>query len=473
MKLKYLVAPLLFAAAAVTGCQETAETYPAIYMTDAQSNPDKSMTIDEPPAETSLTVSASVVAEHDIHIQLEVRPDLLAAYNDKYGKNYQIPPADSYSLSSTEATILAGYNTSSEIGFTVTSVSEFAEGVTYCVPVSIKTVSGGMTVLEPSRTLFIVLKTPVISKAIYLGSSNIYKVTSFQENSDLAALPQLTLEARVYMLGFQTRDPYISSIMGIEGICGVRFGDVKVDPDCIQICHDSYQPAATDKPFDKEKWYHVAAVWTGSSWDIYINGQYATGVETQGETIDLTPGWPRLTMHEAVKQYTGIDFMAISSDEEAVAAAKAIGVELPETADPTWGNALYETFDQKVEEKLVQPTFITMHPVDVSPLAKRSPQDPRLTERFELFICRSEMGNAFSELNDPIDQKQRFQKQVELRAKGDSEAGMMDEDYINALEYGLPPTGGLGIGIDRCVMLLTNSDTIREVILFPTMKPLD
>ena len=196
-------------------------------------------------------------------------------------------------------------------------------------------------------------------------------------------------------------------------------------------------------------------------------------VEWQGEQIDLTPGWPRLPMHEAVKQYTGLDFMAITSDEEAVAAAKSIGVELPETADPTWGNALYETFDQKVEEKLIQPTFITMHPVDVSPLAKRSPKDPRLTERFELFICRSEMGNAFSELNDPIDQKQRFQKQVELRAKGDSEAGMMDEDYINALEYGLPPTGGLGIGIDRCVMLLTNSDTIREVILFPTMKPLD
>ena len=196
-------------------------------------------------------------------------------------------------------------------------------------------------------------------------------------------------------------------------------------------------------------------------------------VEWQGEQIDLTPGWPRMTMAEAVKQYAGIDFMAISGDAEAVAAAKSIGVELPETADPTWGNALYETFDQKVEEKLIQPTFITMHPVDVSPLAKRSPKDPRLTERFELFICRSEMGNAFSELNDPIDQKQRFQKQVELRAKGDSEAGMMDEDYINALEYGLPPTGGLGIGIDRCVMLLTNSDTIREVILFPTMKPLD
>ena len=196
-------------------------------------------------------------------------------------------------------------------------------------------------------------------------------------------------------------------------------------------------------------------------------------LEWQGEQIDLTPGWPRLAMHDAVKQYTGIDFMAIAGDEEAVAAAKAIGVELPETADKTWGNALYEVFDQKVEEKLVQPTFITMHPVDVSPLAKRSPKDPRLTERFELFICRSEMGNAFSELNDPIDQRQRFQKQVELRDKGDDEAGMMDEDFITALEYGMPPTGGLGIGIDRCVMMLTNSDSIREVILFPTMKPLD
>ena len=196
-------------------------------------------------------------------------------------------------------------------------------------------------------------------------------------------------------------------------------------------------------------------------------------VEWQGEKIDLTPGWPRMPMHEAVKKYCGIDFMAITSDEEAVAAAKSIGVELPETADKTWGNALYECFDQKVEEKLIQPTFITMHPVDVSPLAKRSPSAPRLTERFELFICHSEMGNAFSELNDPIDQRQRFQKQVELRDKGDDEAGMMDEDFLTALEYGLPPTGGLGIGIDRCVMLLTNSDSIREVILFPTMKPLD
>ena len=195
-------------------------------------------------------------------------------------------------------------------------------------------------------------------------------------------------------------------------------------------------------------------------------------VQWQGQNVSLAPGFKRITMAEAVKEYLGVDFMAIESDEEAVAAAKAIGVDM-EKVEPTWGHALYECFDQKVEEKLIQPTFITMHPVDVSPLAKRSPKFPRLTERFELFICASEMGNAFSELNDPIDQKQRFQKQVEMRAKGDEEAGMMDDDYINALEYGLPPTGGLGIGIDRCVMLLTGMNSIRDVILFPTMKPLD
>ncbi len=192
----------------------------------------------------------------------------------------------------------------------------------------------------------------------------------------------------------------------------------------------------------------------------------------QGCEIDLTPGWERLTMAEAVKKYVGVDFMAITDDAEAVAAAKAAGVDM-DKVEPTWGHALYESFDQLVEEKLIQPTFITMHPVDVSPLAKRSPKDPRLTERFELFICRSEMGNAFSELNDPIDQTNRILKQVELRAKGDDEAGMMDDDFINALEYGMPPTGGLGIGIDRCVMLLTGASSIRDVILFPTMKPLD
>ena len=196
-------------------------------------------------------------------------------------------------------------------------------------------------------------------------------------------------------------------------------------------------------------------------------------LEWMGEKVDLTPGWPRLTMVEAVKKYVGVDFGAITDNAEAVAAAKAVGVELAEAAEKTWGNALYACFDQKVEEHLVQPTFITMYPVEVSPLTKRSPEDPRLTERFEFFICRAEMGNAYSELNDPIDQRARFMKQVEQRERGDDETEMLDEDFLTALEYGMPPTGGMGMGIDRAVMLFTGADTIRDVILFPTMKPLD
>ena len=202
-----------------------------------------------------------------------------------------------------------------------------------------------------------------------------------------------------------------------------------------------------------------------------VMGSYE--LEWMGEKIDLTPGWPRLTMVEAVKKYVGVDFGVITDDAEAVAAAKAVGVELADAAEKTWGNALYACFDQKVEEHLVQPTFITMYPVEVSPLTKKSPEDPRLTERFEFFINRSEMGNAYSELNDPIDQRERFMKQVEQRDRGDDETEMLDEDFLTALEYGMPPTGGMGMGIDRAVMLFTGADTIREVILFPTMKPLD
>ena len=202
-----------------------------------------------------------------------------------------------------------------------------------------------------------------------------------------------------------------------------------------------------------------------------VMGSYE--LEWMGEKIDLTPGWPRLTMVDAVKKYVGVDFGAITDDAEAVAAAKAVGVELADAAEKTWGNALYACFDQKVEEHLVQPTFITMYPVEVSPLTKKSPEDPRLTERFEFFINRSEMGNAYSELNDPIDQRERFMKQVEQRERGDDETEMLDEDFLTALEYGMPPTGGMGMGIDRAVMLFTGADTIREVILFPTMKPTD
>ena len=196
-------------------------------------------------------------------------------------------------------------------------------------------------------------------------------------------------------------------------------------------------------------------------------------VQWLGHDVDLTPSWRRVTMADAVKEVTGADFMAIVGDADAaVALAKSVGVDMENVAR-TWGNALYETFDQKVEATLIQPTFITMYPVEVSPLAKRSPEQPALTERYEMFICGCEMGNAFSELNDPIDQYQRFKAQAEKRAHGDEEANMMDEDFVMALEYGMPPTGGLGFGIDRCAMLLCGASSIRDVILFPTMKPLD
>ncbi len=191
----------------------------------------------------------------------------------------------------------------------------------------------------------------------------------------------------------------------------------------------------------------------------------------QGVEINLESPWERLTMIEAVKKYVGIDFDATEDLDELKAQAKKAGVEFND--DITWGKLLYECFDQKVEEKLVQPTFVYDYPVDVSPLAKRKPSDKRMTERFEFFITGKEFGNAFSELNDPIDQKERFMAQVRQREKGDDEAQMMDEDYVTALMYGMPPTGGLGIGIDRAVMLFTDSASIRDVLLFPTMKPIE
>ena len=194
-------------------------------------------------------------------------------------------------------------------------------------------------------------------------------------------------------------------------------------------------------------------------------------ISYQGTPIDLSH-WERLTMVEAVKKYSGVDFNEIHSDEEAIAAAKAHKVELPEI--PTKGAILAEFFDAFVEEKLIQPTFIYDYPVEISPLAKRKPSDPAFTERFEYFINATEFGNAFSELNDPIDQKGRFEKQVADRLSLDPNSkAQVDYDYVTALEYGLPPTGGLGFGVDRLVMLLTDSASIRDVLLFPTMKPLD
>ncbi len=196
-----------------------------------------------------------------------------------------------------------------------------------------------------------------------------------------------------------------------------------------------------------------------------------TKITYQGVELDLTPAWERITMIDAIKKYTGVDFNDIQTDEEALAAVKGMGIEVE--GEPTRGELINLAFEERVEENIVQPTFIIDYPVEVSPLAKRKPEDPRLTERFEFFIMGREYGNAFSELNDPIDQKERFLKQVEAREKGDEEANMMDDDFINALEYAMPPTGGLGIGIDRLVMLLTDSYSIRDVLLFPTMKSLD
>ena len=194
-----------------------------------------------------------------------------------------------------------------------------------------------------------------------------------------------------------------------------------------------------------------------------------TKVVYQGQEVDLTPPWNRISMLDAVKKFSGVDFRTITSDDEARGIAR--DKKLPIKNDMTKGDILNLFFEHFVEEHLVQPTFITDYPVEVSPLAKRKPEMPELTERFELFITGREMANAYSELNDPIDQKERFVNQVKKREAGDEEANMMDDDYVNALEYGMPPTGGLGIGIDRLIMLLTDSYSIRDILLFPTMKP--
>ena len=205
---------------------------------------------------------------------------------------------------------------------------------------------------------------------------------------------------------------------------------------------------------------HMAEVATGS-----------TVVNYQGTEIDFKPPWRRMTMIECVKEYTGVDFDTIETDEEALAIAREKGIEI--TPGMRRGEVINAFFEEFGEDKLIQPTFITHHPVEVSPLAKRNAEDPRKTDRFEAFANKWELANAFSELNDPIDQKGRFMDQLRKKELGDDEACDMDEDFINALEVGLPPTGGLGIGIDRVMMLLTNSASIRDVILFPTMKPID
>ena len=197
-----------------------------------------------------------------------------------------------------------------------------------------------------------------------------------------------------------------------------------------------------------------------------------TKITYQGVEIDLTPAWRRVTMIDIVKEKTGVDFNEIETDEQAQEAARKAGIEI-DPIKTTRGDILAQFFDEKVEETLIQPTIVYNYPIENSPLAKKVPEDPRMTQRFELFIGGREYANAFSELNDPIDQYERFLAQVKAREAGDEEANMMDTDFVNALEYGLPPTGGLGIGLDRLIMLLTDEASIRDILLFPTMKPLD
>ena len=197
-----------------------------------------------------------------------------------------------------------------------------------------------------------------------------------------------------------------------------------------------------------------------------------TKITYQGTEIELGGKWKRISMIDSIKEVTGVDFNTINTDEEAVALAKERNIEIPNGKE-TRGNVISLFFDEYVEKTLVQPTFIYDYPIEISPLAKKCKEDPRLTQRFEAFIGGREYGNAFSELNDPIDQYERFKEEIRARENGDDEAGMMDEDFVTALEYGLPPTGGEGIGIDRLVMLLTDSASIRDVLLFPTMKPLN
>lgn len=196
-----------------------------------------------------------------------------------------------------------------------------------------------------------------------------------------------------------------------------------------------------------------------------------TKINYQGQEIDLTPPWNRMTMVDACKKYANVDFNKIETDEEAIEVAKKLGIEVKTGMKK--GHIISEVFEEYGEKHLIEPTFITQHPVEISPLAKRNPEDPKFTNRFEAFINTWEIANAFSELNDPIDQRQRFMDQLAQREAGDDEAHMLDEDFLNAIEVGLPPTGGLGIGIDRLMMLLTDSSSIRDVLLFPTMKPIE
>ena len=299
---------------------------------------------------------------------------------------------------------------------------------------------------------FLEVETPVLHTIA--GGANARPFISYHNALDMELYMRIALELHLKRLivGGLERVYELGRVFRNEGI------DTRHNPEFTMM--EVYQAYAD---------YHDMMDLTENLVKYVAEKALGTTMITYGEyQVDLGSPWARISMNDAVKEHTGLDFSTFATDEEARAAAKSIGV--PVDDDMPKGKVLSEVFEEKVEDKLIQPTFIMDYPIEVSPLARRKDGQPEVTDRFELFIVGREHANAFSELNDPMDQKGRFEKQLEEKAKGDDEAHPMDEDYINALEYGLPPTGGLGIGIDRLVMLLTNSPSIRDVILFPTLK---
>ena len=288
MKFRYLIAPLALAAVAFCGCQESAEYQPVIYMTDAQANPTNAIRVEATPASVDISVSASEAVGRETSIVLETRPDLLEAYNATYGKAYAVLPENSYELPETTVTIKEGFITSNSVKFTVTSMEEFVEGTTYCMPVAIRSTDGTMPVLEPSRTVFLVVQTPVFSRGVYINSSNKYKVPGFRDLDELKSMTKVTLECRIWVNAFTNNSNKISSIMGVEGNLGLRFGDVKIDRDQIQVCvGQEFQPSAA-MHFETKKWYHVATVWDGKTLDLFVDGKYAGGMATDGRSVNIS-----------------------------------------------------------------------------------------------------------------------------------------------------------------------------------------
>lgn len=302
---------------------------------------------------------------------------------------------------------------------------------------------------------FLEVETPVLHTIA--GGANARPFITHHNALDIDLYMRIALELHLKRLivGGMERVYEIGRVFRNEGI------DTRHNPEFTLLeVYQAYGDYETMMDLTEDLFRTVARQVLGTA--VFQNGEH---------TIDLEKPWRRVTMTDAVKEATGIDYLSDMTDDEFRQAARNYGCDIPE--DMPRGKVLEELFDEAVEATLIQPTFVIDYPVEISPLARRKADNPALTDRFELFIIGREHANAFSELNNPIDQRQRFEEQVEAKRKGDDEAHPMDTDYINALEYGLPPTGGLGIGIDRMVMLLTNAESIRDVLLFPTMKSLD